>query len=193
MKKIYSIHIKLISALHINAGVGLDGIRKVVKRDGRPYIPATVVKGMIRDNFERINRTVDNEYECLGKENVKDDCNCISCTLFGKAGFQKSRVILDNLETNQATTTELRANVAINRQLRTNNDGSLVFQEVVSPRDEKGKEIIFTGEMVVYYPPEKELAYEPHLLTAVRLIEGIGSGKSRGLGFVEVEVTEKHA
>ncbi len=176
MKKTYIIKVKQLSALHINGGTAADKKRITVKYDGKGYIPATLFKGVFRSYFSMLLNTFNiNQNECD--------------RLFGKEGFQKSRVILDNLLTEQKTIIQPRTNVGISRYTRKSLDGMLVTSETISPFDKEGKPIVYSGEMTVYYDDEN-IKYENLILAALESIKAIGSGKSRGLGFVEVTAAE---
>lgn len=189
MKKIYKIKVKLLSPLHINAGNLPDGKRATVKQKNKPYIPATLFKGIVRDKFEQLLNTFLDDYKCEGKENADKVCNCLSCTTFGKAGFSKSKIIFDNLETEQELICETRTNIAINRYLRKNVENALVFSEVVSPYDKNNNPVEFKADMTVYYSDdEKCKEIEKYVFTAIENIKNVGLGKSRGIGFVEVKV-----
>ncbi len=189
MKKVYDVKVELLSPMHINGGVSADGKRITVKSDDKPYIPATLFKGLVRNNFEMLINTYRNE-ECNGKETAKKPCQCMTCTLFGKSGFQKSRIIFDNLESKQDLKTDIRTNISINRYLRKANDGALVFSEVVSNYDSNGNNAAFDGQITAYYPVNQDEEYEKYLKAAIQNINCIGLGKSRGLGFVKIEVKE---
>jgi CRISPR/Cas system CSM-associated protein Csm3 (group 7 of RAMP superfamily) len=181
MKKTYEINVKLLSALHINSGVSSDGRRLFVTCGGKPYIPATLIKGITRDNFTKLLKTFSNEYSV-------DNCDYEVEKIFGKEGFQKSRIIFDNLYTKNETIVDTRANISINRYTRKVNHGALVFSKVVSPFDNKHDNICFNGEFALYFNDDKYISL---LIKSIEMIKCLGSGKSRGLGFVEVMVSEK--
>ena len=52
MKKVYNIRLKLKTPLHINAGSGSDGRRFFVSDKIGAYIPATLIKGILRNRME---------------------------------------------------------------------------------------------------------------------------------------------
>ena len=147
MKKNYNIKVKLLSPMHINGGTSPDGRRITITQDKKPFIPATLFKGMVRNNFEMFYNTYHSDVVCNDKENANKICKCPSCVMFGRSGFQKSRVIFDNLELQegQESVIELRANNSINRMLRKTKEGALVFTETVSPLDKNRQPLIFTG------------------------------------------------
>lgn len=190
MKKIYNVSVKLLSALHINGGTNPSGVRVTVKSDGKAYIPATLFKGIVRENFEKIADLYGDTDKCCGKENAEKPCGCICCRMFGKAGFQRSRIIFDNLTTEQELSYSIRTNVSINRYLQKSYDGALVFTETADYIDKSGNNTVFSGQITAYYPEDCANRAEAFLIEAVEMIKCIGLGKSRGLGFVEVTISE---
>ena len=191
-KRCYRITVTLRSPLHINGGTDADGTRIPVMMGGKPYIPATAMKGIIRDKFSSYLKMMGTE-ACVGKENAEKPCRCLCCVLFGKAGFQPSRVFLDHLTAapNAEPVLSLRTNVAMDRKLQTGKNGMLVGTKVVEPQDRQGRQMQFSGEMAVWYAgDEAEMTKTEFLLTeSVKSVIEIGSGKSRGFGLVETEVT----
>lgn len=205
MKKVYDVSVTLKSALHINGGTNPDGMRITIKSDGQAYIPATLFKGMVRENFEKLVYLMNKDNKvpyfkdisCKGKMEADQPCSCPVCTMFGKAGFQRSRIYFDNLETDQKLRYTIRANVAIDRYLQKARDKALVFSETVDTMAEiqdKGEEkkvpTSFSGQITVYLPETYGYEICACLEEAVSMIKSIGLGKSRGLGFVEVNISE---
>lgn len=174
MKKVYKITVKQLSAMHINGGTAADGKRITVKYDRKSYIPATLLKGVFRGNFAMLASTLGIDKKICGE-------------FFGDGGFQRSRIILDNLFTEQETVTETRTNVSISRYTRKSANEMLVTSEIQSPFDVERNPVQYSGEMTVYYS-EENLKYEKLLFKALQMTNAVGSGKSRGLGFVEVTV-----
>lgn len=192
-KKCYKITVTLRSPMHINGGTDADGTRIPVMMGTRPYIPATSMKGIIRDRFSSYLKVL-GEDSCNGKESADTPCSCACCVLFGKAGFQPSRVFLDHLTAEQDAEPilSLRTNVAIDRKLQTGKDRMLVMTKVVEPQDKQGRPMKFSGEMTVWYAGEEEKVKKTELLLleSVRSVIEIGGSKSRGFGLVKTEVTE---
>ncbi len=205
MKKVYNVSVTLKSALHINGGTNPDGMRITIKSDGQAYIPATLFKGMVRENFEKLVCLMNQDKEhplfenisCNGKEKAEKPCSCPVCTMFGKAGFQRSRIYFDNLETDQKLRYTIRVNVAVDRYLQKAKDKALVFSETVDAmaeiqdkREEKPEPAVFSGQVTVYLPETYGYEILACFEEAVSMIKSIGLGKSRGLGFVEVNISE---
>ncbi len=197
MKVYYPITIKLLSALHINGGTDANGNRVTVRADGQAYIPATLLKGMIRENFTKIWNSLygDKNVKCNEADSAELPCSCISCRMFGKAGFQRSRIYIDNCISNQELSYQLRANVSIDRYTRKSLDTALVFTEVVdryAKVNDKIENVIFNGGLAVYYPAEMSALHhcriEAVLIESIKMINYLGLGKSRGLGFVEISI-----
>lgn len=201
MKVFYPVTIKLLSALHINGGTDVNGNRVTIKSGGQAYIPATLLKGMIRENFTKIWNSLYGDVKCNGTASAESLCSCISCRMFGKAGFQRSRVYVDNCISNQNLSYQLRSNVSIDRYTRKSLDTALVFTEVVdryAKAQDKTENTIFKGGLAVYYPVEMSTSQhcqncqncqiEAVLVESIKMISYIGLGKSRGLGFVETSV-----
>ncbi len=178
MKKEYTITVRLLSSMHINAGVAPDSKRIVVKEDGVPYIPATLFKGLVREKFSVLLNTF--APEIMG----------MADRFFGSDGYNKSHVIFDDLRTEQEYIYETRSNVSISRYTRKNTDQALVFSENVSCFDKQGENLVFRGDVTVYFKDDMK-KFEPFFIEAVKLINSIGSGKSRGLGLSEVRIIEK--
>ena len=191
-KKCYRITVTLRSPLHINGGTDADGTRVPVMMGGKPYIPATAMKGMIRDKFSSYLKMLGVD-SCTCKEKAEKSCGCPACVLFGKAGFQPSRVFLDHLTAvpDAEPVLSLRTNVAIDRKLLTGKDRMLVGTKVIEPQDRRGRQMCFSGEMTVWYAgdPDDIRKTEFLLLESVKSVIEIGGGKSRGFGLVETEVT----
>lgn len=191
-KRCYRITVTLQSPLHINGGTNADGTRVPVLTDGKPYIPATAMKGIIREKFNSFLKMLGTD-SCKGKENADAPCNCLCCKMFGKAGFQPSRIFLDHLTAphDAAPVLSLRTNVAIDRKMQTGKDGMLVGTKAVEPCDKHGKAMQFSGEMTVWYAGNaEEIQKTEFLLTeSIKSVIEIGGGKSRGFGLVKTEVT----
>ena len=178
MKKEYTITVKLLSSMHIHAGSAPDNKRIVVKENNAPYIPATLFKGIARENFSILLSTF-----------APDDINMID-RFFGSEGYNRSRVIFDDLHTGQEYVYETRSNVSLSRYTRKNTDKALVFSENVSCFDKNGNTLVFSGNVTLYLNEDMK-QFEPYFIESVNMIDSIGSGKSRGLGRAEVSIVEK--
>ncbi|MBP0956200.1 MAG: hypothetical protein J5997_02405 [Oscillospiraceae bacterium] len=178
MKKEYTVTVRMLSSMHINAGSAPDSKRIVVKENGAPYIPATLFKGLVREKMSVLLSTFDPDNTAMAER------------FFGSEGYNRSHVIFDDLLTEQEYVYETRCNVSISRYSRKNNDQALVFSENVSCFDKSGDALIFSGDITLYLN-EGMKKYEPYFIEAVKMIDSVGSGKSRGLGLAEVSISEK--
>ncbi|ENJ9653019.1 hypothetical protein AB2T14_000606 [Clostridium botulinum] len=173
MKKKYKIEINLKSPMLIKSGTnGNDFVNSsYMKKNDKPFIPGSTLKGLARSNF---NSIVDTE-SCK-----KVNCNCAVCSIFGSSGFNPARIYFSDLDLVDEYNDSIRFHNSINRYLRKSKDNALFSEEVI----EKGK---FKGSCEVYFN-EKTIKYKKELLIAIKMIENIGSSKSRGYGFVDIDV-----
>lgn len=179
-KKVYRLRFKIKSPLHISFGNNQDSVMKTARFGRKPFLPASTVKGKIRSNFKSLLA----DKCCDDQQSAVKRCKCPACSIFGKSGYQPSKIYIQNLEYSSDKQLELfgiRSTVAIDRYRKVAQDGALAFTEVI----DNG---LFEGNMEVYFTDES-IIYEKYLMTAVNMIESIGKGKSRGWGFVDVEVT----
>lgn len=182
MKKIYEIIVELKSPMLISSGVNDNSVVNssyVIDDKKRPFIPGSTIKGIVRANFSAI---VDDE-KCKG-----DNCNCAVCSLFGSGGYNPSRIYFSDLNLQEdeyeknIKITSIRYHNSINRFLKKTNNKGLFSEQVV----EKG---IFKGICEVYLNEDtKEHINE--LCVAIKMIENIGSSKSRGYGFANINLKE---
>lgn len=170
----YNIKIKVITPFNISAGEYNSGFinKYTVKYRGKPYIPASTIKGKIKNNF----------YMIANLEHTDKDCNCPMCKIFGKEGYYPSRVFIDDFHTEEKGEIRIKFGNSIDRYRRTNKENALYSEEVVSNK-------VFTGEMLVYFDKDT-IKYKEQLEIAVKMIDAVGNGKSRGSGHVEVEIQE---
>ncbi|MDU1350323.1 RAMP superfamily CRISPR-associated protein [uncultured Clostridium sp.] len=172
MKKKYKIEINLKSPMLIKSGTNDFVNSSYIKKKDRPFIPGSTLKGVVRSNF---NSIVDTE-NCK-----KVNCNCTVCSIFGSSGFNPARIYFSDLElVDKEPSVSIRFHNSINRYLRKSKDDALFSEEVI----EKGK---FKGSCEVYFN-ERTIKYKKELLIAIKMIENIGSSKSRGYGFVDIDV-----
>ena len=179
IKKEYIVTMELQSPLHIGAGIDSGQYRTMLMLAGQPFIPASTVKGKMRDNFAKLIETGCDKYEDSGQ-----NCTCPVCTLFGKAGYQPANIYIDDF----TCTNEKRFNLStrhmtsIDRYRRVTKDGALTSVQIV-------EKCMFQGIVKIYFS-EKTLKYQQKLKLSLKMIEAVGNGKSRGRGFVKVEVRE---
>lgn len=171
----YKVCIKLITPFNISTGESLGNYidKSTVKYKGKPYIPASTIKGKIRSNFYMINELDHNE----------DNCSCPMCSIFGKPGFSPSNIYVDDfITTDKEPFTVIRFGNAIDRYRKIAKDKAL-FAEELSANS------LFKGEIKVTFDHET-IKYKDKLEMAIKMIDSIGNGKSRGHGHVEIHIEE---
>ncbi|HHW00809.1 MAG TPA: RAMP superfamily protein [Clostridiaceae bacterium] len=180
LKKEYDIQLILKSPMHISSGTRQGGYNAILRTSSGPIVPASAIKGKARDNFSKLVQS-----KCESKSGNKY-CTCPVCSIFGGTGYQPARIIIEDFlfvkQDNADVPISIRPNVAIDRYRKVAKDQALVFNEVLS----KG---VFHGRVQVYFTPET-IQFEKELKLSFKMIEAIGTGKSRGLGFVHVEVKD---
>ena len=157
--------------------------------DGRLYIPASTLKGIWRHACEAIAPSMGDHSVCNSPraENMCAKNHCIICQIFGSPTLP-SRIFISDLQMDTelaAESTEIRSGVTINRQRRVAEDQRLYFTETSLPN----ASIVFLGDITINAKITDE---QIKLLKAgLQYIHAIGSGKSRGLGWLHIEQTEQ--
>ena len=158
--------------------------------DGRLYIPASTLKGIWRHACEAIARGQEH-FVCNSPraETMCPEAHCVICQIFG-APTLAAKIFLSDLvaETDLAAqSTEIRNGVTINRQRRTAEEQRLYFTE--TSLSHAG--IAFSGDVTL---ANQVTEAQIELLKAgLQAIHAIGTGKSRGLGWLNIEQEEKEA
>ncbi|WP_054740985.1 RAMP superfamily CRISPR-associated protein [Cellulosilyticum ruminicola] len=132
----------------------------------KSFIPGTTIKGKLKHNFK-----------LLQENEEADKCQEQINRLFGKEGFAPGSIYIDNFYAEEEHGIEIRQCNRIDRRRGVCVDGALFSKEVVSGR--------YKGEIIAYVKDEQE---KEDIIDALQLITQIGSGKSKGLGQVEVKV-----
>ena len=170
--------------------------------DGKLYIPASTLKGIWRHACEAIERSKGHfvcnspraENMCprpkeeLVNENTEAmrDGHCTICQIFGSPASE-SRIFISDLTLDNdlgKETTAIRSGVTINRNRRVAEDQRLYFTETSRPN--AGFE--FSGDVTIGSDiTDKQI----ELLSAgFNYIHAIGSGKTRGLGWLSIGYKE---
>ncbi|NLU25619.1 MAG: hypothetical protein GXX00_00425 [Hungateiclostridium thermocellum] len=175
----YMVKINLMTPFNISSRQERRGSvqRRTVLCKNRPYIPGSTIKGKIRDNF----------YKITDLNHTENDCNCVMCTIFGGQGYKPSKIYVDDFLPVESESTEnkdlaVRYGIAINRYSKTNKDNRLYSQEVATG----GK---FCGNITVYFDDET-IRYKRNIEMAMKMVNSIGGGHSKGFGRAEVQWEE---
>lgn len=168
--------------------------------DGKLYIPASTLKGIWRHACEAIAPSMGDYSVCrspraenmcpLHPETEDDqDKYCIICQIFGSPKIASIIFINDlTMDTELATeSTEIRNGVTINRQRRVAEDQRLYFTETSRPN----AGITFSGDVTLGC---RITNTQIDLLRAgLNYIHAIGTGKTRGLGWLQITLEDKAA
>lgn len=169
--------------------------------EGRPYIPATALRGVLRSALEALLRGA-GESACAGGMGLPPDApagtpsmpcalgpdgeRCAVCRLFG--GYRDhlptdsaffSALILGDATTTTAPSWSTRPTVGIHRSTRAARDRTLAMHHVPAPESE----LVFTARGRLLDP-----ALEHYFCAALRAATHVGAGRSRGLGRIELSV-----
>ena len=190
VEKQWRITAKIDTALCIgDSGTSESGVdRATVKTsDDKLYIPASTLKGIWRHACEAIARG--QEKDVCDSPRAETMCrkdHCIICQIFGSPTLE-SRIFINDLIADSALaaeSTEIRSGVTINRNRRVAEDKRLYFTE--TSLSNAGFE--FSGNVTI---GSKITDEQIDLLSAgLKYIHAIGSGKTRGLGWLSIEHKE---
>lgn len=174
--------------------------------DGKPYIPASALRGALRESFEAVLRGTGEHSACSGGDGMDPEiCNgspedvpsglctlgpggtpCLACRLFGtrRSSIGAAERAFSGLVLGDALPVgtpgwTTRPSVAVGRASRSAKDKHLLFQRIpAAPGDEP---LTFTALGRVRDP-----SLAAYLEAATRATTHIGAGRSRGLARVEL-------
>lgn len=175
--------------------------------DGRPYIPATALRGALRETLEALLRGAGHR-ACTGGDGVDPDGNtsidnlgvactlgtdgacCVACQVFGtrrlglgdRERASSGLVLGDAMPTSSVSWTS-RPSVAVDRRTRSAADQHLRFQRVPQAG---AAPLAFVAEGRVL-----EDSLLPYVNAAVQATTHVGSGRSRGLAHVEMSLAPR--
>lgn len=151
--------------------------------DGRYVIPATTIKGALRDRAEALLRAW-NQPVCTGPRPetmcADPDALCLACQVFGHPQRPSPLRFQDGYFTGDVETL-IRSGVSISRQRRAAFPQRLFFVETIEPGP------LICLSLCEGYFPDQVTAYQAAALItlAVRWMHAIGGGRTRGLGWLE--------
>ncbi|MCM8901256.1 hypothetical protein KVG29_08480 [Caldicoprobacter algeriensis] len=182
--KKYNVSIEVKTPFNIASGEA-DGYihKRTVRLKGEPYIPGSTIKGKVRSNF----------YKLTLANHIDGMCDCPVCNIFGGQGYKPSRIYVDDFVLNDTAKDEgqcrekkapvfIKVGNAIDRYKKTAKHEALFITEMVKPA-------VFTGTITVYFD-EDTLRYKQDLELAIKMIDSVGNGRSRGYGRVKVYLEE---
>lgn len=188
---------ELRSPLHIlGPGRVVALVDRPVELDaqGYPFIPASSIRGRLRVHLERLLRQVGQPVCTPPVANrmcphASNAGYCLACRVFGSPWRPAGVVNTDLRLVSPPPVPDLlrseRTAVAISRRLGTAQEQRLFTLETVEAGTSDAR-LVFAGEMVGRLTDEEA----GWLLAAVPLVTHLGGSKARGLGDVELQVTE---
>jgi CRISPR/Cas system CSM-associated protein Csm3 (group 7 of RAMP superfamily) len=188
------LHLKWRTAFHTTGNRWKWGADKALAQryDGAYALPATSLKGALRDQVERLLRghghpvcaAPDPGRMCPDPDNL-----CLACEVFGNPRRPSPLRFVDVLlPEDQTEPTQIRAGVAISRHRRAAVPQRLYFVETTAAGPMKTRATI-TGFFPTQEAAEKAAAL---VVLAAKALPALGAGRTRGLGWlaeVEAECT----
>jgi CRISPR-associated protein Csm3 len=185
---------------HIGGGVtGESATIKPLLKDGqgRPYLPGSTLKGVLRHEAERIVRALAGRDVVCRAPRAEVMCPqwprfgefCPVCRTFGSPAlsslfhFSDLRVKVDDAEAVSSTT--LRYGVGVSCYRGAAAENLLYTTEVVSA----APMVPFTGAIMGETPEAEGNGPLALLLAAIGALRMVGGGRSRGLGWLSLEST----
>jgi CRISPR-associated protein Csx10 len=188
------LEVRVKGALLLGAGRARERHDATLRRPGgEPYIPASALKGAIREQLVRL-RDEARATAILGGRGLRQDDEATEASatpeVAERIGGGLTRVYLGDAELDPAERARfghglgytVRAQVAIDRQGRRAADRRLYQREVVGSR---GQDLLFRAPVDARLLAGEELR---HFEAAVRAVFALGSSRSRGLGWVDLEL-----
>lgn len=175
------VRFRLVSGVHTTGDqVKLWTDRVMVtdwKEGRRPVLPATTLKGFLRESAERILRGLG--YPACDGSNPADLCDrCLVCEVFGSP---RRRSPLRFFDANFGESiTDVRMNVSLSRYRKTAYEERLFSTEIAWPKT-------FTACIEGWFDtPERARRAAGVLYLAARSGFAVGGARSRGLGWLEL-------
>ena len=188
------------TSLHIGGGVtGESATIKPLLKDGlgRPYLPGSALKGVLRHEAERIVRALAGENAACRAPRAETMCPqrprfgefCPVCRTFGSPArpspFHFGDLRADVADAEAVASTALRYGVGVSRYRGAAAENLLYTTEVVSA----APMVPFSGTIEGEMPEAEGNGPLALLLAAIGALRMIGGGRSRGLGWLNLEVT----
>ncbi len=173
---------KPLSGFHITGEEAVLGVDKVLVRaweaPDAPVIPATSLKGWLRDNVEKALRGLGGSV-CDGSQPSSVCGRCPVCEVFGSPrGRSPLRFADVRLE---GSAQDVRMNVALSRRRRTAYEERLFSTQVAWPTSLEG---CVRG---IFPSPEQARRAAALLWLGTRTGLALGAARSRGLGWLELQ------
>jgi len=178
----FKIRFTLISGLHITGDRAELWADKSLALDWykgeKPLVPATSIKGWLRENAERVLRSLGKEI-CDGSQPSNLCGRCLICQVFGHPRGKAQLLFEDGKFKIEERNT--RTSVSLSRHRKTAYEERLFTTEVVWGQ-------MLTAEGRGFFPSSDEARRIAALLwLATRAGFALGGARSRGLGWLELK------
>ncbi|MFQ5633183.1 MAG: RAMP superfamily CRISPR-associated protein [bacterium] len=205
--------VTLTGAMSINSGFPRGMVDRTVVRglDALPYLPASTLKGRVRDMAERLSQSLDipichapnPEAMCPAKNGINGD-RCIVCRTFGAPGvssksgqtglvWRDARLSEENGKPLSKDMTQSPHNLFYERtQVQLSRPSGVALAKHLFTSENTLERLNFKGRIRGWM--DSKLVRENNipenlvlLCAALKLLSYVGSGKSRGLGRCKVD------
>ncbi len=195
-------------AMAINSGFSRGTIDRTIVRglDGLPYLPASTLKGRVRDMAERLAVILGHEIcqapnpdtTCPAFYGAEGEC-CIICRTFGAPGVSsksgQTGLIWRDAKLEHVHETHLQDESHVSQvrtQVQLSRPRGVSLAKHLFTSENTLEHLCFKGRVRGWIDPVEAAGEEiPEnvilLCAALKLLNFIGSGKSRGLGHCKVE------
>ncbi|MGC8838608.1 MAG: RAMP superfamily CRISPR-associated protein [Anaerolineae bacterium] len=178
--------LELETAFHTTGNLRRLGADKALARsaEGHWVIPATTLKGFLRENAEILLRTWGHENVCTGPEPAtmcKDQPLCLVCQIFGNPRHPSPLRFSDAVLLTFEAETAVRSGVAISRHRRAAFPQRLFFLETTQAIPTRWHATC-EGEFKDLHIAKAAAAL---VALAARWGRAVGGGKTRGLGWIK--------
>lgn len=181
----FSLRFELASGIHTSgdlAKLWVDRALAVDLQEGKtPVIPATTIKGWLRENAERILRSVGLDV-CDGSRAGNVCGTCVVCRVFGHPR-KRSPLMFSDARLVDAQVLS-RTNVSLSRHRRSSYEERLFLTEVAWSK-------IFVASGAGFFPTSDEARRVAVLIwLSAQAGFSLGASRSRGLGWLKLVASE---
>ena len=187
------LRLKLSTAFHTTGNRWKWGADKALVQhyDGKHYgLPATSLKGVLRDQAERLLRPYMEVCTAPNSNSMCKDLNnlCLACQVFGNprqpSPLRFADVVLEGErqgdDEEKGMLTQIRAGVAISRRRRAAVPQRLYFVETTEPRPMEA-----IADIEGFFASQDEAKEAAALVVlAAKALPALGAGRTRGLGWL---------
>ncbi len=180
-----TLRLKWRTAFHTTGNRWKWGADKALSRryDGAYVLPATSLKGALREHAERLLRghihvctAPDPGHMCQDPDDL-----CLVCRVFGNPKQPSPLRFTDVVLTQESEASQIRSGVAVSRRRRAAVPQRLYFVEITTLDPAENHPATVKG----FFPRQQEAEEAAALVVlAARALPALGAGRSRGLGWL---------